>query len=362
MLIAYVAEHLVLDQRAAGRSARRVAMQLRNLLIGRNVGVVVEEERRRVEPAGAAMNVRVAVECVGSRLGAHVQVRARGRPLLRVVHRGVHAHLFNGFRRRAGDGVADGKINRCAALDDAPGRAIAAARVVHHAERGHLAGALAVEQVRGVHPIQQKRIGSIALAVGPDGRVAQAGVDAGAAGQLGAHARGLNRQPGKAAGCQRRQVDLRVVQNVAVGGVHGVHQRRGFHQNGFAGLAHLERGVHRGSTIGLHPDVLRLLHIESLVRVGQRIRADGKVHKVIRPRAVGPRRARQRGLLTHHSDRYVGNHAARRIGNLAGDAAKSLLCKNRKTTQSSGRHYCQQPWNRKGNNAHDIPHVAGPRE
>ena len=48
-------------------------------------------------------------------------------------------------------------------------------------ERGHLAGALAVEEIAGVHAIQQERVGSIALAVGPDGRVAQAGVRARAA-------------------------------------------------------------------------------------------------------------------------------------------------------------------------------------
>ena len=61
-------------------------------------------------------------------------------------------------------------------------------------------------------------------------------------------------------------VDLRGVQDVAVGGVDGIHQRRGFHFDGGRCLADLERGVHRRGAIGLHGDVLGLLNIESLQR------------------------------------------------------------------------------------------------
>ena len=283
MLVADETEELVLDQRAARRAARHIAVQLGNLLVGGNVGILIEEERSGVQPAGAAMDIGVAVESVAAGLGAHVQVRSGGRALLGVVHGGVDADFFNGLGSRAGNGVADGEIHRSAALDDAARSVVAAARVFNHAGRAYLAGALAVEKVAGVHAVQQKGVRGIALAVGPDGRIAQAGVDARAAVQLRADAGGKNGQPGKAAGRQRRQVDLRVVQNVAVGGVYRVHQRRGFHLDGFAGLADLQRGVHRSRAVGLDRDMLRSLHIEVVGRVSERIGADGQVHKAVNP-------------------------------------------------------------------------------
>ena len=75
-------------------------------------------------------------------------------------------------------------------------------------------------------PFSREAVAGVALAVGPDGRVAQAGVRAGAAGELRIDAGGLNRQAGKAAGGQRHGSICALIHDVAVGGVHGVHQRR----------------------------------------------------------------------------------------------------------------------------------------
>ena len=120
-------------------------------------------------------------------------------------------------------------------------------------------------------PFSEKAVAGVALSIRPDGRVAKAGVGAGSAGEFGVHARRLSSQAGKAPSWQGHRINLRRVHHVAVGRVHGVHQRRGFHFNCGRRLAHLERGVHRRSAVRLHRDVLRFLHIESISRVGKRV-------------------------------------------------------------------------------------------
>jgi len=86
-------------------------VQLRNLLIGGDVVIVIEEERRGVQPTASAMQIGAAVQAVAARLGADVQVRAGGRALLRIIHAGIHADFFDGLRSRAGDRVADRQID-----------------------------------------------------------------------------------------------------------------------------------------------------------------------------------------------------------------------------------------------------------
>ena len=75
-----------------------VAMQLRNLVVRRNILILIEEEWSGVEPAGAAVGVKVAVQIIGARRRAHVDVRARRRTLLRVIHRGIHADFLQASR------------------------------------------------------------------------------------------------------------------------------------------------------------------------------------------------------------------------------------------------------------------------
>ncbi len=139
-------------------------------------------------------------------------MRAAGCALLGVIHRCVDADLLNGFRSGRGKRVADGEIDRGAGLNHAAAARIAHAGAWAHAVGGHLAGALAVEQVAGVDAVQQKAVAGVALAVGPDGSVAQAGVDAGATGQFGIDAGREDSHPGKAAGGQRDRLDLRSIE------------------------------------------------------------------------------------------------------------------------------------------------------
>ena len=130
------------------------------------------------------MQIQRSVIVVGARGGAQVDVRAAGRALLCVIHRGVDAHLLDRFRGRRGKRIADGEIDRGAGLNNAAAARVAHAGAWSHARRGYLAGALAVEQVAGVDAIEQEAVAGVALAVGPDRGVAQAGVDAGSARQF----------------------------------------------------------------------------------------------------------------------------------------------------------------------------------
>src|SRR6202167_2652516 len=89
-----------------------------NFQVGGKIGILVKKERGGVEPVRSAMQVGGAVDCVGARGGAHVNVRAAGGALLRVVHRSIDANLLNGFRGGSGERLTDGEIGRGGALYD----------------------------------------------------------------------------------------------------------------------------------------------------------------------------------------------------------------------------------------------------
>ena len=63
-----------------------------------------------------------------------------------------------------------------------------------------MAGALAVEQIAGIDSIQKKRVAGVALAIGPDWLIAQAGVRAGAIWQFRIHTGRENGQPRETSG------------------------------------------------------------------------------------------------------------------------------------------------------------------
>ena len=112
VLVGDEVKELVLDDRSADGAAGAVAVQLGILVRVGNSGVVLEEEWRGVDPVSAAAAVETAVDGIGARSGAHVDVRAAGRALLRVVHRSVDADLLQRLRCRRGDCIADGEIDR----------------------------------------------------------------------------------------------------------------------------------------------------------------------------------------------------------------------------------------------------------
>src|ERR1700742_911052 len=177
MLVGGEAEELVFDDGAAEGATGNPAMQWRILLIVGNVVVVLEEEWRGVDPVGAAMAVESAMKFVSARSGAERDVRAGGRALLSVVHGRVDLPLLNGFRRWCRDGVADGEIDGSNRLNDAADtKAAGDTGAVDDARGADLTRALAVEEIAGIDAVKREAVGGVALTVGPDGLIAEAGV------------------------------------------------------------------------------------------------------------------------------------------------------------------------------------------
>jgi hypothetical protein len=111
MLVREEAEEFVLDDGPTHGSTRNVAMQLGILHVLRHVRILLEEERRSVDPVSAVMHVGRTVKAISARRGAEIDVRAGGGTLFGVVHRSIHANFFNGLRSRCGNGIADGQID-----------------------------------------------------------------------------------------------------------------------------------------------------------------------------------------------------------------------------------------------------------
>ena len=321
VLVAEEEEELVFDDRAADGSAGGVAMELRDLLALGNVGVLLEEEGRGVEPIGAAMAVGGAVEDVGAGGGGEIDVGAGGRALFGVVHGGVDADLFDGFGGRCGEGVADGEIDGGGGLDDAAGAGVADAGVVDDAGGGDLGGGFAVEEVGGVDAVQEKGVGGVALAVGPDGLVAEAGVGAGAAGEFGVDAGGEDGEAGEGAGGERCGFDLGVLEDVAVSGVDGVEQGRGLDGDGFGDGADGELGGQADGAVCLDDDAGETLLREALAGEGEGVGADGEVGEAVGAGGAGLGGAGEAGAFVDGGDSDAGDDAASRVRDGADDVA-----------------------------------------
>ena len=156
MLVADKTEQLVFDERAAERSACGVAMQLRNFVVGGNIGILLIEERRGIQPVRATMDITAAVNRIRAGCGAHVDVGAAVGALLRVVHGGVYAKFGDGFRSRRRQCLPDRQIDRCSALNRrgaCTGR-IRYAGIVHDASRSYLTGAFSIKQIAGIDAVQ----------------------------------------------------------------------------------------------------------------------------------------------------------------------------------------------------------------
>src|SRR5271157_2251100 len=218
VLVAEKAEKLVLDDREAQRSTSRVTMQFRHFLVAGDVFILVVKKRSGVQPVGSAVPVSLAVNCVGSRLCAHVDMGAAGGALLGIVHRSVDAKFLNGLRCGRRQALADGQIGRRRTLNYLRCGAASAgdAGIVHDAGRSHRTGGLAIEQSAGIDAIQQEGVAGITLAVGPYRLVAQASVGAGAAGQFGIYTGRKNGESGEAARGQRNVINLILFEDVSV--------------------------------------------------------------------------------------------------------------------------------------------------
>ena len=132
----------------------------------------------------------------------YADVRAAVVALRCVVLRGVDGDFLNGIRRRSGKSLANRAVHRCAGLDGTA-RAEVLAGVQHEAVLTHLAGGIAVKQVVGADAVQGKAVAGVAVSVGEDGLIAEAGVGAAAAEEVRMNAGAENRQLREAAGAQR---------------------------------------------------------------------------------------------------------------------------------------------------------------
>ncbi len=182
---------------------------------------------------------------------------------------------------------------------------------VDDAGGAYLAGALAVEEVGGIDAIEGEAVGGIALAVGPDGLVAEAGVCAGSAGEFRVDAGGEDGCAGEAAGGQRDGVDLRSIEDIADGGIDGVHERGGVDLNGFAlGCGDLELGGDGEGAVRLDVDVGGFLDVIAIGGEGKGIGADGEVDEAVLAFRVGLDGAGEGGLLIEDGNGGVGNDSA----------------------------------------------------
>ena len=127
------------------------------------------------------MDIGLPVKVVGARGRAQVDVRAAGRPLLRVVHRGIHADLLDRLRSWRRDRVADREIDRGAATGSrrrAP--AVADAGAVDHARRATWLVLLPLKRLLPSTPFSRKLLMVSRWPLAQMGSVAQAAVGAGA--------------------------------------------------------------------------------------------------------------------------------------------------------------------------------------
>ena len=189
------------------------------------------------------------------------------------------------------------------------------------ASGGDLAGAFAVEEIAGINAVEEEGVTGVALAVGPDGEIAEASVGAGAAGEFGVHAGREDGQAGETAGGQGNGFELIFFEDVAIGGVDGVQQRSGFDSYGGADLANFEGGVHGGGAISLNADRGNALRLKSVVGKGERVGANREIDEIVAAGGGGFLGAGELGGVRDYSDRRIGKNAAGGVGDGAGDAA-----------------------------------------
>jgi hypothetical protein len=89
----------------------------------------------------------------------------------------------------------------------------------------------------------REAVARIALAVGENGLIAESGIAARAAEEIRMDARTHDGELGETSGPQGRLLNGQLVDNVAIGCVHLIHQRCGGYLNGAADGTDLKRGV-----------------------------------------------------------------------------------------------------------------------
>ena len=121
-----------------------------------------------------------------------------------------------------------------------------------------------------------------------------------------------NRQARETAGGQRHGFDLGFIQHVAVGGVHGVDQRRFLHRDRGAHGPIFSAAVHRDRAVCLHRDRRNFLRFEGFVFERQRIVSDRAGSRSVHAARVAVFVVRViAGLIAHRGDVRVRHGGAR---------------------------------------------------
>ena len=117
--------------------------------------VAVKEPFVRVPTGLLVVGIHPAVKLVGSRFGGGTDLCSAVGSLRSIVHRGVHVHFRDRFRRRRWQCLTDRTVDRSAGSNLSAG--IIAIPVLtdidRHTTGGHLAGGFAIEDVVSVHAI-----------------------------------------------------------------------------------------------------------------------------------------------------------------------------------------------------------------
>ena len=126
---------------------------------------------------------------------------------------------------------------RCSALEASSGRKRCDASFVHDSGGGHLAGRFPIEQILGIHAVQQESIAGIALAIGPDRLIPESGIRARCRLEVPHSRRGKGApRPVKEPVGSGTRIDFLLVHYISVRRIDHVDQRRFFHRYGLLTL------------------------------------------------------------------------------------------------------------------------------
>src|SRR5215469_12739323 len=203
-------EELVLHDRSAEGRPEAVVAQGWNRRCTGDHGVQPVKERTRVPDAVLEIFIELSVVLIGSGEGDDADVGAAAGALRSVVHRSIYPQFLNrllGGRRQR---LSDRTVNRCAGGDFSCSVVEILSCIQNVAVRADLAGALSVEEIVSTDGVQGKAVTRVTLAIRPDGKVAQSGVAARPADQVGIHAWAEDGELGKAAGSQRNILKHRI--------------------------------------------------------------------------------------------------------------------------------------------------------
>ena len=260
------------------------------------------------------------MKLIGARAGGGFDLRAALAALGGVIKARVHAQFLDHLGRRGRQPLTDGVVHRAAGLRVAA-RQSAGAGIERKPVGRHLAGGLAVEQVVGIGSVDGKAVARIALAVGPDGLISEAGVRSRAVQEVRTQTGAEDRQLREAARAQRHVVDGAGIQHVPRGGVHLVEQRSGSHFDGGRHRADFQLPVDRGGPVAFDQNGCVAFGLKTFFAEADAVVSDGQIRSLIRSVACGGEFDLQIGVYVLDSHGGAGNRRTGSIHYRADNAA-----------------------------------------